>query len=162
LKLQPNRVAGGFSPPGRVEGAPYGSPNPLRTWRARQGDRIPSGSASMRRSPAAISSRFLFNYLFLIPELMPFSQYLQGQVHGTPGDESFMKVWDSSRCGLQRSLAYGFLSHNDVWGADYTAHHKACTTGLNEGYVITKARWLEKSLTDVWSAYRCRDNHCIR
>jgi len=95
----------------------------------------------------------IFNYLFVIPEFTPFRLYLHDQAHGTPGDESFMKVWESARWCQQRSLAFGFLSHNDVWGADYTAHHEACTTGIDEGYIIAKARWLEGMLAyaGVWA-----------
>ena len=40
-----------------------------------------------------------------------------------------------------KAFAYGFTSHNDVWGADYTAHHDGRTT-LGIGYVLAQARVL--------------------
>ena len=41
-----------------------------------------------------------------------------------------------------RALAYGFVSHNNLWGVDSTAHHAGRTVGLTEGYVIAKAKAL--------------------
>jgi hypothetical protein len=76
----------------------------------------------------------LFNYLFNYPE---FLDYLYGQTH-----EDFIKVWRTARWGLEKSFAYGFVGHNDVWGADFTAHHLCQTCGTGEGYAITKAREL--------------------
>jgi hypothetical protein len=43
---------------------------------------------------------------------------------------------------LEKSLAYGFVGHNDAWGADFTAHHLCQTCGTGEGYAISKAREL--------------------
>ncbi len=39
-----------------------------------------------------------------------------------------------------RAFAYGFVSHNDAWGADYTAHHNAQATEEfpEKGYIIAK------------------------
>jgi hypothetical protein len=39
------------------------------------------------------------------------------------------------------TFTFGFLSHNEKWGADYTAHKKGRTT--KKGYVVTKAILLE-------------------
>ncbi len=76
----------------------------------------------------------LFNYLFNFPSYL---DYLYGQTH----NES-TKVWNISRWGLEKSLAYGLVSHNDVWGADFTAHHLCQTCGTGEGYAISKAKEL--------------------
>lgn len=76
----------------------------------------------------------LFNYLFNYPA---FLDYLYGQTH-----EDFIKVWRIAGWGLEKSFAYGFVGHNDVWGADLTAHHLCQTCGTGEGYAITKARAL--------------------
>lgn len=66
----------------------------------------------------------LFNYLFGAA----YQRYLHDQTHGIPGDESFLKLWwAAKKWGFQESLAYGFVSHNDVWAADFTAHHEAQT-----------------------------------
>jgi hypothetical protein len=76
----------------------------------------------------------VFNYLFNYPAYL---DYLYGQTH-----EDFIKVWRTARWGLEKSLAYGFVGHNDVWGADFTAHHLCNTCGTGEGYAIAKAREL--------------------
>ena len=40
-------------------------------------------------------------------------------------------------------VAFGFMTHNDVWGADSTAHHDGKTTySQGTGYVIAKAQEL--------------------
>jgi len=66
----------------------------------------------------------LFNYLFGAV----YQRYLHDQTHGISGDESFLKLWwAAKKWSLQKSLAYGFVSHNDVWAADFTAHHEAQT-----------------------------------
>ena len=54
----------------------------------------------------------------------------------------FMKLWNASKGPSDRPSAYGFVSHNNVWGADSTAHLKSLTFMPNEGFVITKAKIL--------------------
>ena len=76
----------------------------------------------------------VFNYLFNYPAYL---DYLYGQTH-----DDFMKFWSISRWGLEKSFAYGFVDHNDVWGADFTAHHLCQTCGTGEGYAISKAKEL--------------------
>ncbi len=75
----------------------------------------------------------LFNYSFDLP-------FLGNLYAGTHYD--FMNVRKAARSGAGNALAYGFVSHNDVWGADFTAHHAGRTFGQDEGYVIAKARAL--------------------
>ncbi|CAG0993309.1 hypothetical protein GEOBC_02492 [Geobacteraceae bacterium] len=77
----------------------------------------------------------VFNFLFTDPAV---SAYLYGQTH-----TQFMKVWDAARLPAGKALAFGFVSHNDVWGADVTAHHNGLTFGQGQGYVITKAEILK-------------------
>jgi hypothetical protein len=74
----------------------------------------------------------LFYYLFSYP---PYLDYLYGQTY-----YDLIKVWRISRWGLEKSFAYGFVGHNDVWGADSTAHQRCQTCGTREGYPIRKAR----------------------
>jgi hypothetical protein len=77
----------------------------------------------------------LFNYLFA-----PYQPYLYWQTHN-----DFLKVWEAAgpgRSSVNRAFAYGFVSHNDLWGADVTAHHKGRTSGQDQGYVIAKAKAL--------------------
>jgi hypothetical protein len=82
-----------------------------------------------------------FNYLFTHPDYLGF---LSDQTHA-----EFTKLWNVSSQGLGKSLAYGFSSHNDVWGADSTAHHSGLTSGQGVGYVIAKANLLAEILKQV-------------
>ncbi|HAK59452.1 MAG TPA: hypothetical protein DCO77_03575 [Nitrospiraceae bacterium] len=75
----------------------------------------------------------LFNYMFT----SPYASDLYMQTH-----YQFMKVWDLARSMRAKALSYGFVSHNNLWGADSTAHHAGRTVGLTEGYVIAKAKAL--------------------
>jgi len=75
----------------------------------------------------------LFNHMFTAP----FAADLNMQTH-----YQFMKVWDQARSTRAKALAYGFVSHNNLWGTDSTAHHGGRTVGLTEGYVIAKAKAL--------------------
>ena len=75
----------------------------------------------------------IFNYMFESP-------YLQDLYSTTHYD--FMEVWRAARCEAGKSLSYGFVSHNDLWGADSTAHHQGLTFGQDEGYVIAKTKIL--------------------
>jgi hypothetical protein len=86
----------------------------------------------------------LFNYLFDAD----YQRYLHDQTHGVFGDDSFLNLWwTAKKWGFQKSLAYGFVSHNDVWAADFTAHHQAQTLpdpgvlpeGYDPGWVIVQA-----------------------
>ncbi len=63
----------------------------------------------------------VFNYLFVFPEYMT---SLTEETHA-----NFMKVWESARRGVQKSLAYGFVAHSV---SDFTAHQE-------NGYAMVKA-----------------------
>jgi len=93
----------------------------------------------------------IFNYAFDLPQ--PLYDYLRAETHGVYGDTTddkyFMKVWNEAGWGFQENLGFGFVSHNDMWGADSTAHWRARTNPI-EGYVITKAVILEVALSDAW------------
>jgi len=73
-----------------------------------------------------------FNYLFDPPVVAQTLYYLT--------HHESLRVWQQARGGdwATRSVAYGYISHNDDWGADYTAHHRGLTYGLSDGYVIAK------------------------
>ncbi len=79
-----------------------------------------------------------FNYVF-DPALCP--GWVADQTQGTYAD-TFMKVWNAADTNVEHALGYGFVSHNQQWGADYTAHISCRTCGQNDGYVIVKAREL--------------------
>ena len=76
----------------------------------------------------------LFNTLFDYPEYLDF---LSDQTH-----LGFKNVWKVSRSNVEKSFAFGFVSHNDRWGADFTAHHACQTCGEPVGYAYAKANVL--------------------
>jgi hypothetical protein len=90
----------------------------------------------------------LFNYSFgLGPAEIAVIQYF---THGTPGAEGFMDVWKkASWWGYQKSLAFGYVAHNDVWGIDSTAHHSGRRIGQGVGYVVFKAGQLLNANIDL-------------
>jgi len=71
----------------------------------------------------------VFNYTFA-----SYYPYLYEQTHYTTFN--LKGVADEK---LQKALAYGYFSHNGLWGADVTAHHSGITYGQGQGYVIAKA-----------------------
>ena len=79
-----------------------------------------------------------FNYVF-DPALCP--GWVSDQTHGTYSD-TFLKVWRAADTKNEEALAYGFVTHNQAWGADHTAHIACRTCGERDGYIIVKARQL--------------------
>ncbi len=80
----------------------------------------------------------MFNYLFARPDDL---RFLADNTH-----RDFIILWNSSSKGLAKSLAYGFAGHNDLWGADSTAHNSGLTFGQDLGYVKAKALVLAEIL----------------
>ena len=74
----------------------------------------------------------VFNYMFDHPDRL---QFLYAQTHN-----NFMRLWELAHRRLGRSVAFGFVSHNDVWGADSTAHHQCTQCNAPYGYVIVRAQ----------------------
>jgi hypothetical protein len=64
-----------------------------------------------------------------------------------------MSLWDAAKTGPEKNAARGFVSHNNVWGADKTAHIGSLTLLPNEGYVITKAKMVDGYLSQTVPAY---------
>jgi hypothetical protein len=93
----------------------------------------------------------LFNYSF-DPTINYMNPILAAYTHGLPGQEGFMDVWkNASWWGYQKNVAYGYVAHNDLWGADFTAHHQE-RSYLPKGYIIRKAEDLNVLLdTDFLS-----------
>jgi hypothetical protein len=86
----------------------------------------------------------MFQYAFDNPCL---SVELSDQTH-----HSFMPAWDEASVLPSvppKALAYGFVSHNDTWGADSTAHRAGITFGQSQGYIIAKAHELKTILEQV-------------
>ena len=84
----------------------------------------------------------IFNFVF-DPALCP--TWLADQTHGSTPD-SFMKVWNAAGTTAEKALAYGFVSHNEAWGADFTAHISGLTFGHDWGYINEKAMVLAEHL----------------
>jgi hypothetical protein len=80
----------------------------------------------------------MYNFVF-DPDLCP--GWIGDQTQGTYAD-TFLKVWDAAETNTEEALAFGFVSHNQQWGADHVAHTSCQTCGENDGYIIVKARLL--------------------
>ena len=87
----------------------------------------------------------IFNYAFELPTDL--YAYLHDQTHNY-----YYNVWKAVKWGYEKPLAFGFVSHNDKWGADSTAHHNSRTLDPGEGYIITKAGMLSLALAPYWAA----------
>ena len=92
----------------------------------------------------------LFNFRFDAPEMR---EYMQGRTHN-----DFMPVWNSAKSQPAKALAFGFVSHNELWGIDSTAHRAGLTYGQEGtipghpaagGYVIAKAYGLMGVLNQI-------------
>lgn len=88
-----------------------------------------------------------FNYLFTAPYIL-YRDYLYDQTH-----HYFLKVQYAVKYGYEKASSYGFISHNNLWGADSTAHKASLTLMPDEGYVITKAKMLDEYLKGVSTDY---------
>ncbi len=85
----------------------------------------------------------IFNNNFSMPYVY-FSVYLHD-----PQQANFMKLWDLAEPldrGADKAFAYGFVSHNNSWGMDSTAHISGITYGRGTGYVIAKAQILAEMI----------------
>lgn len=67
--------------------------------------------------------------------------WISDETHGTYAD-TFMKVWNAADTHAEEALAFGFVSHNEAWGADHIAHEAGITFGQDQGYIIAKAMLL--------------------
>lgn len=88
-------------------------------------------------------------YGSLAPDIFNYAFDLQGSLYTFlhwETHDNFMQLWDSVKFGYEKSFAYGYVSHNDAWGADSTAHHASLTLIPGQGYVITKAIMLDSIL----------------
>ncbi len=91
----------------------------------------------------------LFNYGFGQPWLT-IADYL----HEYITSDATLRLWDAALQTGDAALieyAYGFVSHDNAFGADRTAHIEAVTGGVKEGYVIAKAALLAERLQAVFA-----------
>jgi hypothetical protein len=82
----------------------------------------------------------IFNNNFTSPYL-DFAAYF----HST-SQEYFLEAWQIAATKEEKAFAYGFVSHNNKWGMDSTAHISGITYGRGTGYVIAKAKVLAAML----------------
>ena len=85
----------------------------------------------------------MFNPLFALP----YHDYLRLQTH-----IHFDKVMNRARTKNLKAFAFGFTSHNDAWGADFTAHHDGRTTpgiGYTIAQVVVLAPVFEDSFEQI-------------
>jgi hypothetical protein len=85
--------------------------------------------------------------LFQADLSLAFDPLLAYYTHGAPGQEGFLAVWDEARPRTEKACGFGWVSHNNVWGDDSTAHDPI------HGYVIQKAAALDAALdaAGVWA-----------
>ncbi len=98
----------------------------------------------------------VFNLMY-DPEVLAYRQYLYGETH-----IHFMKVWyAASWWGYEKSLAYGVVCHNRVWGADYLGglFSPDNPPGFIEvpGYVTDKATLLRGILSPLLESFAISD-----
>ncbi len=95
----------------------------------------------------------LFNFRFDAPA---FRDYIQTRTHN-----DFMPVWHAAKSKPAKALAFGFVSHNELWGIDSTAHRAGITFGQlgtipdhpeAGGYVVAKAYILGAGLNQALKA----------
>jgi hypothetical protein len=60
----------------------------------------------------------------------------------------FMEMWRLPALPAGKALAFGFVSHNQAWGADFFAHNPGCCGDVpNDGYIFAKAQLLDGVLS---------------
>ncbi len=59
----------------------------------------------------------------------------------------FSLVSNLAKTSGLKAFAYGFSSHNEIWGADFTAHHEGRTTS-GRGYVSVQVTALKSAFQD--------------
>lgn len=78
-----------------------------------------------------------------------FSEPVRMQILSTLTHEAPEALWAQAHNQPEREVAFGFVSHNDLWGADATAHRDGQTFGQGEGYIIAKAQLLLADLNTI-------------
>ena len=63
-----------------------------------------------------------------------------------------MDVWNTAKSVPAKAAAFGFVSHNEEWGIDSTAHISGITFGQGGGYVTAKANELALILEPILAA----------
>jgi len=70
-------------------------------------------------------------------------------MHGMTG-QTFLKLWNAASTPSEKGLAYGFVSLNQQWEADYVAHILGLRPGYeNDGYIIKAKQLLDAPIDPV-------------
>jgi hypothetical protein len=74
----------------------------------------------------------------------PLQSALGAAMHDDPG---YREPWDlaSPWSPVQRAFAWGWLTHNQEWGADHYAHIVSPTDGAGPGYIVAQAAVLAEA-----------------
>jgi hypothetical protein len=80
------------------------------------------------------------------------NQFMYAQTH-----DNAMPVWLNAHGPVMKSIAFGYMTHNQTWGADYSAHIKSFAfpnfispvTGKRGGYAVEKGVELLPQLAPV-------------
>ncbi|CAG0927779.1 hypothetical protein PLCT1_00499 [Planctomycetaceae bacterium] len=87
-------------------------------------------------------------YGAVLPDAFNFMFDANGQILYDATHHQFLPLYQNAWKPALKSTGFGFVSHNDTWGADYTAHHSAFTSP-GEGYAIAKGAVLAPQLIPV-------------
>lgn len=101
----------------------------------------------------------MFNFEFSLMSDPAMRSCVQAHTHGVvnadPSLENidFLKVWDNAGWLLDENAAFGYVCHNDVFGADFAAHTLGYTNAGDMGWVIEKTLQLKDMLAaaDAWT-----------
>jgi hypothetical protein len=74
-----------------------------------------------------------------LPDVCYFAFNIDQQACADVVHDRFMAMWEARYNLNATALGFGFTSHNEEWGADHTAHLKARTLPVNDGYVEAMA-----------------------
>ncbi|MGE5295577.1 MAG: hypothetical protein ACM3VT_12170 [Solirubrobacterales bacterium] len=98
--------------------------------------------AGAKQGPASLQE----TYGAILPDVfnLAFGDPHQGHL-ATLTHSEFTKVVQAAASDTEKSLAYGFASHNEAWGADQTAHIGS-VNDPDSGYVIRKSDALVAAL----------------
>ena len=93
------------------------------------------------KKPASASLQVIYGAM--VPDCFNFRFDLPEDLYYLTHEDS-LDLWDAAdappfNTSPLKALGFGFVSHNDDFGADSTAHHEGRTYGLGEGYVTAKA-----------------------
>jgi hypothetical protein len=74
---------------------------------------------------------------------------IRSYTHGYPVLmlNGFADAWTYGKSGPEKYAAFGYVGHNDLWGADFNAHWSSKTGSKSQGYIIAKAEILVQTIS---------------